>query len=140
MAVTGTVYVARSLSRAPEIAEVSKILHKIGVTSQDVRRRIADAKNDPTFLLAPVEIVATFELHNLERLKVEDLLHRFFHAARPQGLVITDRFGKEVHPREWLYVLPKHVSQAVQLIRERRLHQYRYDSQSQSIVQLETSK
>ena len=51
MAVTGTVYVARSLSTAPEIAEVS-ILHKVGVTSQDVRRRIADVEDDPTFLLA----------------------------------------------------------------------------------------
>ena len=112
------------------------ILHKVGVTSQDVRRRIADAKNDPTFLLAPVEIVATYELHNLERMKVEDLLHRFFDAARPQGLVITDRFGKAVHPREWFYVLPEHVSQAVQLIRERRLHEFRFDPQSQSIVQI----
>lgn len=139
MAVTGTVYVARSLSRDPEIAEVSRILHKVGVTSQDVRRRIADAKNDPTFLLAPVEIVATYELHNLERMKVEDLLHRFFDAARPQGLVITDRFGKAVHPREWFYVLPEHVSQAVQLIQERRLHEYGYDSQRQLIVKVEPS-
>lgn len=136
MTVTGTVYVARSLSKEPEIAEVSQILHKVGVTSQDVRRRIADAKNDPTFLLAPVEIVATFELHNLERMKVEDLLHRFFDTARPQGLVITDRFGKAVHPREWFYVLPEHVSQAVQLIRDRRLHEFRYDVANQSITKV----
>ncbi len=134
IAVTGTVYVARSLSKEPKIVEVSRILHKVGVTSQDVRRRIADAKNDPTFLLAPVEVIATYELHNLERMKVEVLLHRFFNAARPQGLVITDRFGKPVHPREWFYVLPEHVSQAVQLIRERRLHEFEYDSRSQSIV------
>jgi hypothetical protein len=137
MTVTGTVYVARSLSNNPEIADVSKILHKVGVTSQDVRRRIADAKNDPTFLLAPVEIVATYELQNLERMKVEDLLHRFFDAARPQGLVITDRFGKAVHPREWFYVLPEHVSQAVQLIRDRQLHKFKYDPQRQEIVKLE---
>jgi hypothetical protein len=31
------------------------------VTSQDVRRRIADAPTDQTLLLAPVEIVATYE-------------------------------------------------------------------------------
>jgi hypothetical protein len=136
MTVTGTVYVARSLSKDPEIAEVSKILHKVGVTSQDVRRRVADAKNDPTFLLAPVEIVAAYELHNLERMKVEDLLHRFFDVARPQGLVITDRFGKTVHPREWFYVLPEHVSQAVELIRQRRLHEFKYDGQTQSIIRM----
>ena len=136
MTVTGTVYVARSLSKEPEIAEVSQILHKVGVTSQDVRRRIADAKNDPTFLLAPVEIVATFELHNLERMKVEELLHRFFDTARPRGLVITDRFGKAVHPREWFYVLPEHISQAVQLIRDCRLHEFSYDVASQSITKV----
>ena len=49
------------------------ILLKIGVTTQDVQRRVADARNDPTFLLAPVDIVATYELKNLSRRKVEDL-------------------------------------------------------------------
>jgi hypothetical protein len=136
MTVTGTVYVARSLSRDPEIVEASKFLHKVGVTSQDVQRRVADAKNDPTFLLAPVEIVATYELHNLERMKVDDLLHRFFDEAHPQGLVITDRFGKAVHPREWFYVLPEHVSQAVELIRQGRLHEFKCDGQTQSIVKV----
>ena len=53
---TGTVYVVRSKSKDPAIAEVSGILLKIGVTTQEVRRRIADARNDPTFLLAPVEL------------------------------------------------------------------------------------
>ena len=74
---TGTIYVARSKSERPEIKEVHHILHKIGVTSQDVRRRVADARNDATFLLADVDIVATYELRNLSRMKIEDLLHRF---------------------------------------------------------------
>ncbi|WP_416361575.1 GIY-YIG nuclease family protein [Leisingera sp.] len=80
--------------RAPRKKEVRHILHKIGVTSQDVRRRVADARNDATFLLADVDIVATYELPNLSRMKIEDLLHRFFDAARLSGLTITDRFGK----------------------------------------------
>lgn len=134
MTVTGTVYVARSLSQDPEVAEVRHILHKVGVTSQNVRRRIADAKNDPTFLMAPVEIIATYELHNLERTKVEELLHRFFDAARPQGLSISDRFGKTVHPREWFYVLPEHISTAVGLIKDKQLHLFRFDVASQTIV------
>ena len=112
---SGTIYVARSLSDAPEIVSQRKILHKIGVTSQDARRRVADARNDPTFLLAPVEIVATYELANLPRRKVEELLHRFFEPARPGQLFITDRFGKKVYPREWFYVLPDHVGQAAKL-------------------------
>ena len=131
---TGTIYVARSKSERPEIKEVRNILHKIGVTSQDVRRRVADAKNDATFLLADVEIVATYELRNLSRMKIEDLLHRFFDSARPSGLTITDRFGKKVFPREWFYVLPEHVAEAVKLIEAGTLHLYRYDPSIQKIV------
>ena len=131
---TGTIYVARSLTEDPALISHKSILHKIGVTSQDVRRRVADARNDPTFLLAPVEIVATFDLKNLPRRKVEELLHRFFEAARPNNLFIVDRFGKKVRPKEWFYVLPEHVSAAAKLIREKTLYQYRYDPQTQKII------
>ena len=130
---TGTVYVVRSRSKDPAIAEVSGILLKIGVTTQEVRRRIADARNDPTFLLAPVELVATYDLVNLSWRKVEGLLHRFFDAARPRDLWITDRFGRKVYPREWFYVLPEHVSRAVQAIRDGNLHELEYDPESQTI-------
>jgi len=130
---TGTVYVVRSKSKEPQIAEVSGILLKIGVTTQQVRRRVADARNDPTFLLAPVEVVATYDLINLNWRKVEGLLHRFFDAARPRDLWITDRFGKKVYPREWFYVLPQHVSRAVQAIKDGNLHELEYDPESQTI-------
>jgi hypothetical protein len=130
---TGTVYVLRSKSSAPQIMEVRNILLKIGVTTQDVKRRVADARNDPTFLLAPVEIVATYDLVNLSWRKVENLLHRFFDAARPRDLWITDRFGRKVYPREWFYVLPEHVSQAVQAIKEGNLHELEYDPANQKI-------
>jgi hypothetical protein len=131
---TGTIYVARSRSEEPAIKEVRNILLKIGVTTQDVSRRVADARNDPTFLLAPVDIVATYELKNLSRRKIEDLLHRFFDEARPRDLWITDRFGRKVYPREWFYVLPEHVSQAVAAIRNGTLHELRYDPARQAIV------
>jgi hypothetical protein len=130
---TGTVYVVRSKSKDPAIAEVSGILLKIGVTTQEVRRRIADARNDPTFLLAPVDLVATYDLVNLSWRRVEQLLHRFFDAARPRDLWITDRFGRKVYPREWFYVLPEHVSRAVQAIRDGNLHELEYDTESQTI-------
>lgn len=130
---TGTVYIARSKSADPKIAEVRNVLLKIGVTTQDVRRRVADARNDPTFLLAPVDIVATYDLKNLSWRKVENLLHRFFDAARPQDLWITDRFGRKVYPREWFYVLPEHVSRAVRAIKEGNLHLLEYDPITQTI-------
>lgn len=130
---SGTIYVLRSLSKDPALAEQRTILHKIGVTSQDVRRRIADARNDPTFLMAPVEIVATFELKNLPRRKVEQLLHRFFQAAKPAELFVTDRFGKKIFPQEWFFVLPEHVGEAASLINDGTLHLYRYDLEQQRI-------
>ena len=134
VALSGTIYVARSLSDDAAIKSQRDILYKIGVTSQDVRRRVADARNDPTFLLAPVEIVATYELQNLSRSKVENLLHRFFEAARPGELFIIDRFGKKIRPREWFYVLPEHVAQAAALIKEGRLHLYHYDVRTQKVL------
>ncbi len=137
VSLSGTIYVARSLSEDPAIKPQRDILYKIGVTSQDVRRRVADARNDPTFLLAPVEIVATYELQNLSRSKVENLLHRFFDPARPGELFIIDRFGKKIRPREWFYVLPEHVGQAASLIKQGQLHLYRYDRETQLIVRRE---
>ena len=131
---SGTIYVARSRSEVPAIKEQRMILHKIGVTSQDVARRVADARNDPTFLLAPVEIIATYSLQNLSRSKVENLLHRFFAAARPKELFVTDRFGKKVFPKEWFYVLPEQVGQAAKLIEEGTLHRYQYEVSTQKIV------
>ncbi|NNU82204.1 GIY-YIG nuclease family protein [Halovulum dunhuangense] len=131
---SGTIYVARSLSEDPVIKSQRMILHKIGVTSQDVRRRVADARNDPTFLLAPVEIVATYELKSLPRNKIEDLLHRFFAPAQPAELFVVDRFGKKIRPKEWFYVLPEHVGQAVELLRSGRLHDFSYDPRSQELT------
>ena len=92
-----------------------------------------DAKNDPTFLLAPVEIVATYELRNLSRRKVENLLHRFFAPAQPSQLFVLDRFGKKISPKEWFYVLPEHIGQAVKLIQDGTLHLYEYDVSTQKI-------
>lgn len=132
---SGTIYVARSRSEEPAIKTQRMILHKIGVTSQNVARRVADARNDPTFLLASVDIVATYSLQGLSRSKVENLLHRFFAPARPAELFIMDRFGKKVFPREWFYVLPEHVGQAAKLIENGNLHLYRYDASTQKIIE-----
>ena len=58
------------------------VLHKIGVTGGDVARRIANAKLDPTFLMADVQVVATYRLFNINRTKLENLIHRVFGRAR----------------------------------------------------------
>lgn len=83
--------------------------------------------------MAPVELVATYDLINLNWRKVEGLLHPFLDSARPRNLWITDRFGRKVYPREWFYVLPEHVSRAVEAILDGNLHELEYDPESQTI-------
>ncbi|HZG37951.1 MAG TPA: GIY-YIG nuclease family protein, partial [Nodosilinea sp.] len=101
---TGYICVLRSQSNDPYIAEHRSVIHKIGVTGGDVKKRIANAKKDPTYLLAEVEIVATFKLANINRKGLEALLHKFFDSAR-LDVGLQDRFGIPVKPKEW-FLLP----------------------------------
>ena len=94
---SGTIYVLRSKSDHPIVAANREVLHKIGVTGGDVARRIANARLDPTFLMADVEVVATYELYNINRRKLENLIHRVFDPAR-LDIEIKDRFGQPVTP------------------------------------------
>lgn len=100
---SGTIYVLRSKSEHPQVKEHRDVLHKIGVTGGSVDKRIAGASKDPTFLMADVEIVATYELYNINRTKLEKLIHRFFERAQ-LDVQIKDRFGQPVVPREWFLV------------------------------------
>ena len=122
---SGTIYVLRSKSELPEIKANVNILHKIGVTGGDVDRRIANAKLDPTFLMADVEVIATYELYNINRTKLENLLHRFFEGAR-LDVQIIDRFGTPVTPREWFLVPLFVIDEVVEKIKDGTLGEYRY--------------
>jgi hypothetical protein len=114
---TGHIYAARTLSKEQHIAEHGTRMLKIGVTGGDVHRRIADAVNDPTFLLAPAAIVTSFKLYNVNRSRLESLLHRFFDPVRAD-IEIRDRFGKAVRPREWFFVTPDQVTEVVRRIQD----------------------
>lgn len=86
----GTIYVLRSQSTHPDVVVHRELIHKIGVTGGPVEARIAQAATD-AYLLADVEIVATYKLFNINRTKLEALIHRFSAPAR-LDLTITDRF------------------------------------------------
>lgn len=123
---TGTIYVLRSLSSHPFIAEHRELIHKIGVTGGKVETRIAGAEKDATYLLAEVEVVATYKLHNLNRIRLENIFHRLFDAAQVD-LTIEDRFGNPVKPREW-FLVPLHViDEAVERIRDGSITEVVYD-------------
>lgn len=126
---SGTIYVLRSKSQHPEVTKNRDVLHKIGVTSGKVERRIANSKNDPTFLMADVEIVATYELFNINRSKLENLIHRIFDAAR-LDIKIKDRFGKPIVPREWFLVPLFVIDEAVEMIKDGTISNHIYDPQN----------
>jgi hypothetical protein len=93
----GTIYVLRSKSEHPVVAANRDLIHKIGVTNMNIDQRIAGARLLPTFLMADVEVVATYELYNINRTKLENLIHRVFGSAR-LDIEIKDRFGQPVVP------------------------------------------
>lgn len=130
---SGTIYVLRSLSSHPFVAEHRELIHKIGVTGGKVETRIAGAEKDATYLLAGVEVVATYKLHNLNRTKLENIFHRVFGAAQ-LDLTIDDRFGHPVKPREW-FLVPLHVvDEVVQRIRDGSLTDVVYEPKTARLV------
>lgn len=130
---SGKIYVLRSKSENPLVAQNRNLIHKIGVTGGSVERRIASAKFDATFLLADVEIVATYELFNINRTKLENIIHRVFGGARVD-IEIKDRFGKPVVPREWFFVPLFVIDEAVERIRDGSISRYRYRPDQAALV------
>ena len=123
---SGTIYVLRSKSDNPQVKENRDVLHKIGVTGGSVEKRIANAALDATFLLADVQIVATYELFNINRTRLENMIHKFFDSAR-LNIQIKDRFGQPVTPREWFLVPLYAIDEAVEKIKDGTIGAYRYD-------------
>lgn len=135
---SGTIYVLRSLSSHPFIAEHRELIHKIGVTGGKVESRIANASLDATYLLADVEVVASYKLAGINRTKLENLFHRIFAPAQ-LDLTIHDRFGNPVRPREW-FLVPLHViDESVQRIREGSISAVIYDPKTARLVDVNST-
>lgn len=129
----GYVYVLRSKSENPFIAENRKVIHKIGITKGSVKKRVANAAKDPTYLLADVEIVETYKISNLDLTKLEKLLHKFFDPAR-LDVQMKDRFGCDVEPREWFLVPLTVIEEAIQRLIDGTLPGFRYDPKEGKIT------
>jgi hypothetical protein len=131
----GYIYILRSLSEEAFLAENRSVIHKIGVTGGDVKKRLANAKKDPTYLLADVEIVQTFKLANINRKKLENLLHKFFADVR-LDLELKDRFGFGVEPREWFLVPLPVILEVVEKLKDGTLAEYFYDTEKARLVKI----
>lgn len=135
---SGTIYVLRSLSNHPFVAEHRELIHKIGVTGGDVATRIAGASKDATYLLADVEVVATYKLHNINRTKLEGLFHKMFGSVQ-MDLTIEDRFGSKVKPREWFLVPLPVIDEAVQHVIDGSITALTYDPAVAKLVRVEAA-
>lgn len=123
---SGTIYVLESLSAQPEIAALKGHLHKIGVTKGRVEDRISNAEHEPTFLLAPVKIVATWRLANIKRFRLEQILHQVLGPAQLQ-LSALGRFGGAVEPREWFVVPFPVIDEVMRRIQDGTITGFVYD-------------
>ena len=124
---SGTIYVLRSKSSRPEIAAI-KDLYKIGFTVTSVESRIANARNEPTYLCADVEIVATWKVYNVKSSTFEALIHKLFDCVQLQ--VTVDGH----HPKEWFIVPFKLIDEAVNAVISSK--SIEYNPQLQQIIYL----
>lgn len=98
----GYIYVLKSLSTDPQIASI-KNLYKIGFTTGSVVKRIRNAENEPTYLYAPVEIVATYQVFNMNGSRFETAIHHAL-AHKNLDVSIMGPNGKMIVPKEWFVV------------------------------------
>jgi hypothetical protein len=131
---SGTIYVLRSKSDHPVVAANREVLHKIGVTGGKIGTRLANARLDPTFLMADVDVVASYELFNVNRVKLENIIHRVFDRAQ-MDIEIKDRFGNPVKPREWFLVPLFVVDEVVGRIKDGTIKNLVYDPKRASLVE-----
>lgn len=132
---SGLLYVLRSKSTHPDIAKNRELIHKIGFTTSRAERRVADAENQATYLLAKVDVVATYKLYNINPNKLENLIHRFFEPAK-LDIEINDRFGKPFRPREWFLVPLGIIEEAIQRLQDGTIVDHIYDPVELRIVKL----
>lgn len=129
---SGSIYVLRSLSTDPQIAQM-KDLHKIGFTRGPVETRIKNAEKSPTYLMAPVEVVASYRTYNLRASALENLLHRVF-AKVQLDVTQGDRKGRSYDPSEWYVVPRKVIDQAIDLIVSGEIVNIEYDPSTERLV------
>ena len=132
----GHIYILKSKSEDTSVQDIAN-LYKIGMTEDTVENRIANAEKDPTYLMAPVEIIEKYKItgkYNTK--KVESIIHRFFADARVD-LSITDKSGREYSPSEWYVVPIEVIREAIDLLNTGDIVNFIYDTNSQKIVEIE---
>ncbi len=127
----GFIYILSSQSEDPRINSISN-LFKIGYATTPVAKRIANAANEPTYLMAPVNVVAEYECYNMNTQKFENLIHTVFKNVCID-VEVADLQGNMCKPREWFSVPIEQINTAIELIVNGQIVNYRYNSSIQKL-------
>lgn len=131
---SGHIYVLKSLSTAPEVSTIPN-LYKIGYCSTDVSKRIANAHREPTYFMAPVQIVRDYRVYDMNIAVLEHLIHKVFANARLDITQINEA-GNQVNVTEWFTVPLEAIDDAISLIETGEIVNYRYSNQAQTLIKI----
>lgn len=135
---TGHIYVLRSLSSDPQIAGLED-LHKIGFSRTPVSQRIKNAIHEPTYLMAPVEVVADYRVYNMRPSALERLIHRVFADVR-LNLSQVGPNGEIYNPSEWFIVPIDAIDQAIEMTVNGDITDFTYDPATQTFIYREAEE
>lgn len=130
---SGTIYVLRSKSDHPFVVQNRNLVHKIGVTTGSVEDRIRGAHLQPTFLLAGVEIIATYQLYTVLPHKLESKIHQLFGNARID-ITIPSYHGRQKPAKEWFLVPLSVIDEAIKRIKDGSIDAYIYDQKAMKLI------
>lgn len=131
--VTGYIYILRSKSNDPQVRQI-KNLYKIGYSTTPVEERIKNARLEPTYLMAEVDIISVFQCYNLNPHRFEQLLHRFFGEIALK-VDIFDQNRQRITPREWFVAPLPVIEKAIRFIISGEIVHYRYDALKEQIIE-----
>lgn len=129
---TGYIYVLKSHSQRSEIQSINH-LYKIGFSRVPIEDRIKNAIQEPTYLMAPVSLIASYQCFNLNPQKLELLLHTFFSTVC-LNVDVFDKDGQRHTPREWFVAPIQVINQAIEFLISGAIVNYRYDHNRQEIM------
>lgn len=131
----GWIYVLKSKSEKPEIKN-QKNLYKVGFSTVPVERRIVNARNEPTYLMDNVEIVAVWKTFNMNTHVFENLIHSFLKAVQFK-VRVKDENGDIYIAREW-YVVPLGImASVIEKIIDGSIIHYRYNPSLECLEKIE---
>jgi len=130
---SGYIYILKSLSEDEQIKDIND-LYKIGYSTITVEERIKNAKNEPTYLMSDVKIIASYKCFNMNTQKFEQLLHKFF-GNSCLNITIIGNDREEHTPREWFIAPIELIKQSISLLINGEIIYYKYDDKKMEIIQ-----